>query len=246
MALNGVADAALHFLVAFRDRVVMLLNVFLNTGNLVKQIKASIFILAVSLPLMGCLNQTKTDVASVPHAFSPSVAPDPGVLLMLVTNDQLLTAPEITVWVDAAAEEGVRLQAVTDKQFMKLGPNALRYAGLILPDESHRFADHALVAAIKSYTKAGGKTFLVFDFAALEPGAFNLQFYSDHRSRLSDLAGVHYLLYDELRNRTTAAGPVIATPATMRKLLVPPGKSIPYEPQPLTSNAATPDRKSVV
>lgn len=217
----------------------MLLNAVLKTRDLAKRLIAAVFILAVSLLLMGCLNQAKKDIASVPHAFSPSAPADPGVLLMLVTNEQLLTAPEITVWVDAAAEEGVRLQAITDKQFMKLGPDALRYAGLILPDESHRFADHAVVAAIKSYTKAGGKTFLVFDFAALEPGALNLQFYSEHRSRLSDLAGVHYILYDELRNRTTAAGPVIATSATMRKLLVPPGKSIPYAPPQPTSNAAT-------
>ncbi len=148
---------------------------------------------------------------------------------MLVANEQLLTAPEITAWVDAAAEEGVRLQTISDKQFMTLGENAHGYAGLVLPDQSHRFADHALVWAIRSYTAAGGRTLLVYDFAALEPGAFNRQFYSESRSRLSDLAGIDYILYDELRDRTIAAGPVIATPGTLRNLLVPPGKSIPYE-----------------
>lgn len=194
------------------------------------RVQATVLMCLMSLTLAGCLNQVKSDIASVAHAFSASAPSDPGVLLMLVTNDQSLAAPEITAWVDAASEEGVRLQAITDKQFMALGANALGYAGLVLPDESHRFADHALVAAVRNYAKSGGKTLLVFDFAALEPGSFNRQFYAESRSRLSDLAGVDYILYDTLRNRTTASGPVVATPGTLRHLLVPPGKSIAYTP----------------
>ena len=202
---------------------------------------AAVLLYIFSLTLTACLNHAKTDVAELPHAFSPSTPPDPGVLLMLVANEQLLSAPEITAWVDAAAEEGVRLQAISDKQFMTLGENAHGYAGLVLPDQSHRFADHALVWAIRNYTAAGGRTLLVYDFAALEPGSFNRQFYSDHRSRLSDLAGVDYILYNELRDRTTATGPVIATPGTLRNLLVPPGKSIAYKSSQTVARAAAPE-----
>ena len=202
---------------------------------------AAVLLYIFSLTLTACLNHAKTDVAELPHAFSPSTPPDPGVLLMLVANEQLLSAPEITAWVDAAAEEGVRLQAISDKQFMALGESAHGYAGLVLPDQSHRFADHALVWAIRNYTAAGGRTLLVYDFAALEPGSFNRQFYADRHSRLSDLAGVDYILYDELRDRTTATGPVIATPGTLRNLLVPPGKSIAYTSSQTVARAAAPE-----
>ena len=218
----------------------MFLVAFFTKRGAIARFSATVLLYALSLTLTACLNHVRTDVAGLPHAFSPSTPPDPGVLLMLVANEQLLSAPEITAWVDAASEEGVRLQAITDKQFMSLGENAHGYAGLVLPDQSHRFADHALVWAIRNYTAAGGRTLLVFDFAALEPGSFNRQFYSDRRSRLSDLAGVDYILYDELRDRTTAAGPVIATAGTLRNLLVPPGKSIPYTSSQTIAKAATP------
>ena len=219
----------------------MFLNVVFNNRNAIARFSAAVLLCAFSLTLTACLNHVRTDIAGLPHAFSPSAPPDQGVLLLLVANKQLLSAPEITAWVDAASEQGVRLQAITDKQFMTLGENAHGYAGLVLPDQSHRFADHALVWAIRNYTTAGGRTLLVYDFAALEPGSFNRQFYSNRRSRLSDLAGVDYILYDELRDRTTAAGPVIATPDTLRNLLVPPGKSIPYTASQTISKAAPPE-----
>ena len=207
----------------------------------VARLSVAFAICAISLTLSACLNHVRSAASVVPHAFSPSTTPDPGVLLMLVTNDQLLTAPEITAWVDAAAEEGVRLQAITDRQFITLGEKAQAYAGIVLPDQSHRFADHQLVAAVRNYTAAGGRTLLVFDFAALEPGAFNRQLYAEGRSRLSDLTSVKYILYDELLDRTTAAGPVVATVSTLRDLLVPPGKSIPYVSPQAPAKTAIPN-----
>lgn len=154
------------------------------------------FIDADCLP-KSCQNGRRW-TASRFFSFTP---PDPGALLLLIANKQLLSAPEITTWVDAASEDGVRLQAITDKQFMTFGENAHGDVGLVLPDPSHRFVHHALVWAIRSYTTAGVRTLLVCDFAALEPNFFNRQFYSDRRSRLSDLAGVDYILFDELRDR---------------------------------------------
>ena len=212
-----------------------------NGWLVLRRIDAAIVLLVMLAgSLTACSNQGKSEVPRIAYAFSPLEPSDPGVLLMLVTNDQVLTSPEITAWVDAASEEGVRLQAITDKQFIALGTNALAYAGLVLPDQSHRLADHVLVWAIRNYTAAGGRTMLVFDFAALEPGSFNRQFYSEPRSRLSSVAGVDYILYDELGDRTTASGPVVATRDTLRDVLVPPGKSIPYTPPPSSAATAMP------
>lgn len=232
---DGLTFQALH-----RFMMTLLFDAVFAGRHAITRCSAVVLLCTISLALSACLNQIGTDAPAVPYAFSPSAVPDPGVLLLLVGDDQVLTAPEITVWIDAAAEEGVRLQAISDKQFIKLGENAHAYAGIVLPDQSHRFADHQLVAAIRSYTAKGGNTFLVFDFAALEPGGFNRRLYSEGRSRLSDLAGVKYILYDELLDRTTAAGPVVATPGTLRELLVPPGKSIPYDaPQVIGKPAIT-------
>ena len=153
---------------------------------------------------------------------------DPGLLLLLVPDDYLSNRAEITAWFDAASEVGVRLQPITDKQFMGLGAQALRFAGLILPDQSHQIASNELVGAVKTYTEAGGHVMLVFDFGAYALDGNQKPTYAIPKSRLSDLAGVDYVLYDELREKSTVVGPVTAMRSTMRALLVPPGKSVPY------------------
>ncbi len=159
--------------------------------------------------------------------LAPSVAalqPDPGVLLLLVPDTQSTADPRVMSWVDAASELGVRLQPVTDTQFLQMGATANGFAGLILPDSLHTVASDTIIAAIDTYTRNGGNTFLTYDF-----GALTLQngvpVYPIPKSRLSGLAGVDYVLYDELRDRTTGLGPVTATRSTLRALLVPPGKS---------------------
>ena len=161
------------------------------------------------------------------HASAASALPDPGVLLLLLPDGQDVKDPRVTAWTDAASEEGVRIQPLMDAEFMKLGQAALSYAGLILPDSLHTVASDSLVAAIQNYTVSGGKTLLVFDFGALTLSG-NVPVYPIPQSRLSGLAGVDYILYDQLRDRTTGLGPVTALRSTLRSLLVPPGKSMAF------------------
>ena len=156
---------------------------------------------------------------------------DPGLLLLLVPDDYMLNRAEITAWSDAASEVGVRLQPITDKQFIGLGPQAQKFAGLILPDQSHQIASNELVNAVKSYTDAGGNVMLVFDFGVYALDGNQKPTYAIPKSRLSDLAGVDYVLYDEMREKSTVVGPVTAMRSTMRALLVPPGKSVAYLPE---------------
>lgn len=158
-------------------------------------------------------------------AAPAALLPDPGLLLMLVPDGQDLTDPRISAWQDAASEEGIRLQPITDTQFLSLGAAATAYAGLILPDSLHTRASDALIDAIRTHTQNKGKTMLVYDFGALTPAGF---YPASGASRLSDLAGVQYIRYAELLNQTTGLGPVRALRQTMRSLLVPPGKSLPY------------------
>ncbi len=170
--------------------------------------------------------------------FSQSMTADAGLLLMLVPNNERLHNPRVTAWVDAASEEGVRLQPVTDRQFRALGSKALGFAGLVLPDLLHQEADRLLIEAVRTYTAEGGRTMLVFDFGSLERATFDRIFHSQPMSRLSDLAGVDYLFYDELRDKTTGTGHIVALRETLHDLLVPPGKSTHYSGVITTPGAA--------
>ena len=146
----------------------------------------------------------------------------------------------VTAWVDAASEIGVRVHPISDRQFKNLGAEALKYAGLILPDQLHVIADNALLKSIRDYTQAGGNTMLVYDFGTLTLD-FNLKpIYPIPKSRLSDLAGVNYALYDTLREKSIATGSVAAKRSTLRELQVPPGKSSPYiAPSDIANGTAT-------
>lgn len=154
-------------------------------------------------------------------------AADPGLLLLLVPDGFDPANPGVAAWLDAAAEEGVRIRAVSDAQFLALGASAQGFAGLILPDSLHALATDEIVAAVTDYTQAGGKTMLVFDFGALTL-LNGVPVYPVPKSRLSALAGVDYVMYESLREKTTGLGPVTALRSTMRSLLVPPGKSLPF------------------
>jgi hypothetical protein len=169
-------------------------------------------------------------LAASPVRFNGGV-PDPGLLMLLVPDATLSTDPRVTAWIDAASEVGSRLLPITDSQFLALGSTeARRFAGLVLPDQIHSIADDGLLAAVRDYVSGGGRVLLAFDFAALTLNASNQPVYPIPKSRLSDLAGVDYVLYDALRDRTVGLGPVTAMRSTLRELLVPPGKSTPWQP----------------
>ena len=177
--------------------------------------------------------QTRT-TAYVPPA-------DVGLLLLLVPDGQVLTDPMVTAWIDAGSEIGVRIQAVTNQQFRALGDTALRYAGLILPDRLHVVADEVLLKSISNYTQAGGQTLLVYDFGTMALNSNRQPTYPIPKSRLSDLAGVEYALYDSLREKSMAIGTIAAMRSTLRELQVPPGKSSLYElPDNLASGIVAP------
>ena len=188
----------------------------------------------LALALVGCLvpsvsrqavgNSQQTNVA----AFLPSA--DVGLLLLLIPDGQSTADPLVTAWTDAGSEIGVRVRAVTDQQFKAMGMDALKYAGLILPDRLHTVADDVLLKLIRDYTQAGGQTLLVHDFGTFMLDGNLKPTYAIPKSRLSDLAGVDYALYHTLREKSLAIGTVAATRNTLRELQVPPGKSSLYVP----------------
>lgn len=165
----------------------------------------------------------------------PARAQSADTLALLVPDGMPVTDVRVAAWFDAASEEGFRLQAITDSQFMQMGSGALQYRGLILPDQLHYVASDALVTAIQSYVSQGGKAMLVYDFGALNDGGF----FPIPKSRFSAMAGVDYVLYDELRDLMVGLGPITGLEGQLRKFQVPPGKSMLYGTTTTTGSTTT-------
>ena len=137
---------------------------------------------------------------------------------------------QVQVWTDSAAEEGLRMEVITDSALLAMGSTAAaRIAGLIVPDSAHLRASDALVAAVKQYAFTGGNLMLVYDAGVLTAaGAFPLT----GNARFADMVGVEYVLWNNGQGAGTMVGfgPVVGTQGRLDALSLPPGKYLPYTP----------------
>jgi len=153
-------------------------------------------------------------------------------LLLLVPDGTSLSDPRVTLWVDAGSEEGLHVVPVHDSEFVRPFWAESQYAGVILPDSIHLQASELFIAALHRFVAAGGKLMLVYD-----AGTFSLQaHYAASRSRLSDLAGVDYALYQQLRDNTIQWGPMSGSSAIVSQMEIPPGKYYPFHAQSGSAN----------
>ena len=119
-------------------------------------------------------------------------------LLLLVPDGTSFSNPKVTMWLDAGSEEGLHVVPVHDSEFLRPLWGESKCAGVILPDSIHQQASDLFVATLHRFVADGGKLMLVYD-----AGTFSLNgTYAAGRSRLSDLAGVDYALYDKLGDKT--------------------------------------------
>ena len=163
-------------------------------------------------------------------------------LTLLVPDGADLNAWQAKVWIDSAAEEGIRLDILTDAALLAMGSTAAaRIAGLVVPDSAHLRASDAVVAAIKKYAYTGGKLMLVYDAGVLNDAGF---YPATGNSRFADLTGVDYAFWNNGLGAGTMVGfgQVVGTAARLDSLSLPPGKYLPYVPPPsllaLTSTTA--------
>jgi hypothetical protein len=151
-------------------------------------------------------------------------------LTLLLPDGADVNSWQVKVWTDSAAEEGIRLDTISDSALQALGTTAAaKIAGLIVPDSAHIRASDAVIAAVKQYAYLGGKLMLVYDAGALtDTGFYPLA----GNSRFADMTGVDYLFYNSGRGADTMVGfgPVAGTRARLDSLLIPPGKYMPYVP----------------
>jgi hypothetical protein len=145
-------------------------------------------------------------------------------IALLVPDGLNLPDPRVSAWLDAAQEEGLKITVINDTQFQQ-GTTPAQFSGVILPDQVHVNASDALIAALETYANQGGQLMLVYDFGALTTTGF----YASPKSRLSNLAGVDYVLYDQLLGNMIGVGPITGLGTTLRTIQVAPGKSMVWD-----------------
>ena len=145
-------------------------------------------------------------------------------LLLLVPDGVSFTNPKVTMWLDAGSEEGLHVIPVHDSEFLRPLWGESKCAGVILPDSVHQQASDLFVATLHRFVADGGRLMLVYD-----AGTFALNgAFAAGRSRLSDLAGVEYALYDKLGDKTIQWSKITSTNAVVSDLGIPPGKYYPF------------------
>lgn len=159
-------------------------------------------------------------------------APPRDRLTLLVPDSANLSAWQAKVWIDSAAEEGIRLDILSNSALLAMGSTAAaRIAGLVVPDSAHLRASDAVVAAIKQYAYTGGKLMLVYDAGVLTEAGY---YPSVGNSRFADMTSVDYAFWNGGLGANTMVGfgQVVGTAARLDNLSLPPGKYLPYVPPP--------------
>jgi hypothetical protein len=153
-------------------------------------------------------------------------------VLLLLPDGTKESDPRVTVWLDAAREEGLHVIPVHDSEFLRPVGGESQCAGIILPDSIHRQASDLFVAGIEQFVGNGGKLMLVYD-----AGTFSLSGrYAATHSRFSQLAGVDYALYSELGDNTIQWNTLTTEDSVIRQLEIPPGVYFPIEPPAKAAN----------
>lgn len=150
---------------------------------------------------------------------------EPDTLVLLLPDHTDVHDPKVTVWLDAAREQGLLLNPMTDTEFMNSWFDRNQVSGVILPDQVHKVASDTLIDTLNQYVAQGGHLMLVYDAGIWA----RKQFYTEHASRLSGLAGISYGDYQKLRAKVSIWSPILASRATFQALQVPPGKYAPYD-----------------
>jgi len=145
-------------------------------------------------------------------------------LLLLLPDNIDFNTPAVRQWLDAASEEGLHVEPIHDSDF--LDPLSTTHAaGVILPDQIHRSANDVLIGQLYRYVRTGGNLMVVYDACTWDLNGY----FPPGDSRLSDLVGVRYALYDLYSAATMEKTRVTGTATAMRELGVPPGSSVPID-----------------
>lgn len=152
--------------------------------------------------------------------------------LVLLVPDNL---PEgdvgVHAWRDAAAELGFALEVVPASKLLRSAGLA-RNAALILPDMIHRQMNNALITHLQHRVRDGARVMLVHDAGVADMD----DQYHPRQSRLSEMAGVRYALYGQLKTAMLSTQEAWVDVDALTLLRLPPGKLMRQDSdRPLTS-----------
>ncbi len=142
---------------------------------------------------------------------------------LLLPDGQDPAAPEVTIWLDAAREEGIPMRAISDSDFLRRPEASDRRSAAVLPDTLHREITPVVVNRLEQFAARGGQLMVVYDGGMLASSDAP----AGGASALSGLVG---LRYGPDRERFGAGGvergPLFVTDAGVRLLQLPPGKTV--------------------
>jgi len=172
-------------------------------------------------------------VGTARHAGTP---PMPTRLALVVADGTADDDVMVLAWRDTAAEAGFPLEVMSASQLLRDGTDAASTA-LILPDTMHRQMNDALLAHVARRVDEGALLMLVHDAGVADlTGRYHPQ-----QSRWSQLAGVRYALYGDLKGDMLRGQEVWMDARALPLLRLPPGKLVREgSDRPLTSAQAAP------
>jgi hypothetical protein len=143
---------------------------------------------------------------------------------LIVPDGQNTADPAVTVWLDAAREEGIAMRAISDADFITRPPEGDRRGAAILPDTIHRAIAPMMVNRLEQFVDRGGQLMVAYD-GGVALGSSPLA--SRRFAPLSRLVGVNY--GPDTRNFGDAgveSGPLFVSQAGQGLLQLPPGKTM--------------------
>jgi peptidoglycan/xylan/chitin deacetylase (PgdA/CDA1 family) len=172
----------------------------------------------LALCLLPVLLSLKEFVSYASNAGAESI----DSLYLLVPDNIGASDPVVREWADAAQEEGLHLRLLHDSEFLNSLQRSKPIPGLIVPDSIHRTANATLIGALHEYVHRGGNLMVVYDACTWDLD----NHFARIQSRLSDLVGVSYALYERYTTDSIHWSSVWGDEEAMKDLGIPPGKYV--------------------
>ncbi len=149
--------------------------------------------------------------------------PVPMSVALLVPDDVPLDGHYASMWLDAAQEEGIKLQAVHNSRWVQsVARHDNTWEGAILPDTFHRRIMPGLLIALEQFVQKGGKLMAVYDAGTVdERGLYPLG-----AAPLTKLVGLDYAMYNTLRDQMSQQGAIVGNSQFFEEIGLPPGRYI--------------------
>jgi hypothetical protein len=142
---------------------------------------------------------------------------------LLVPDDVSLDGHYTRMWLDAAREDGVKLQAVhSSKWVQSVTRHENTWEGAILPDTFHRRIMPGLLIALEQFVQKGGKLMVAYDAGTVdEHGLYPLG-----AAPLAKLVGFDYAMYNTLRDQMSQQGTIVGGGQFFEEIGLPPGRYV--------------------